>query len=98
MPPSPGASGLLLQDWMARELTALSNERTLLSYVRTALAFVAAGFGMVHFFTTPALVGLGGLLAALGVGLATWGVRRFRQVRRVIRTHAALGAIGTGAP
>lgn len=98
LPPPHGAPGLLLQDWMARELTALSNERTLLSYVRTALAFVAAGFGMIHFFTAPALVGLGVLLAVFGVGLATWGVRRFREVRRVIRVHTALGDTGSGAP
>lgn len=76
---------------MAHELTALSNERTLLGYVRTALAFVAAGFGLIHFFTDPALVTLGIVFAAIGAVLAAWGVHRFQRTRRLIRAHTPLG-------
>ena len=97
--PSPvGSSTILLQEWMARELTALSNERTLLGYARTALAFVAAGVGVIHFFTAQPLIVLGALFIVIGVGLTSWGVHRFREVRRVIRSHTTLGDVRAQAP
>ncbi|HEX5388054.1 MAG TPA: DUF202 domain-containing protein [Gemmatimonadales bacterium] len=73
-----------LEEWLAQELTALSNERTLLAYLRTAAALAAMGLGLIRFFEAQWLAATGGVLVLLGLACGAWGIRRFVYVRRII--------------
>lgn len=77
---------MILRDHLARDRTALANERTLLSYARTAIALFAAGGTLLKLFPeTPPLEILGGGLLILGTLLTGIGVRRFMIVARHMR-------------
>jgi uncharacterized membrane protein YidH (DUF202 family) len=56
----------LIPNRLAKDLTALSNERTLLSYVRTALAFFATGMALIRFFVVPFHILIGEIFVSLG--------------------------------
>lgn len=66
----------------------LANERTFLAWSRTSLALVIAGaaIGQVvdRIGAVPSVL-IGGLLAAMGVGAALLGLRRWRQVESALR-------------
>ncbi|HZD40006.1 MAG TPA: DUF202 domain-containing protein [Terriglobales bacterium] len=70
---------------LAKDLTALSNERTLLSYVRTGLAFFATGMALVRFFVVPLHVLIGEIFIPLGCAVIVIGGIRFLHVRRAIQ-------------
>jgi putative membrane protein len=85
---------LILRDQLAIERTVLANERTALAYFRTTMALVGGGGTVLRFFwDTPALVALGGILAAVGLGIGGLGIRRYRAVNQHLRsiTHSTVG-------
>lgn len=75
-----------LREDLALYRTELANERTLLAYTRTSLALVAAGVGILQFFTAPGAIASG--IAALvgGAAVLLVGTFRFLHVRRDLRT------------
>lgn len=75
----------LIPNRLAKDLTALSNERTLLSHVRTALAFFATGMALIRFFVVPFHILIGEIFVPLGCAVFVIGAIRFFQVRRAIR-------------
>lgn len=69
---------------MATERTSLANERTLLAYVRTAIALFAGGAAGIHFLNSSLVDVIGWVLIVGGVLVLLFGLRRFRQVSRLI--------------
>ena len=75
-----------VRDRLALERTKLANERTLLAYERTALGLCAAGVTLIHIFSATADHTLGWILVGVGVVLAPVGVYRFVRVASHLRT------------
>lgn len=66
----------------------LANERTFLAWSRTSLALLVAGAAIgqvVDRIGALPSVAIGGLLAAMGVGAALQGLRRWRRVESALR-------------
>jgi inner membrane protein YidH len=82
MAPMPEDSWL--RDQLATERTALANERTLLAYVRTTIALFAGGAAGIHFLDSSLVDVIGWLLIASGILVLLFGLRRFRQVSKLI--------------
>ena len=67
---------------LAADRTALSNERTLLAYIRTALTFAVSGASAIQFIGGGGIVeAIGYMLVAAGVITGLIGGLRFRSVR-----------------
>ena len=90
------ADELILRDYLARDRTALANERTLLSYIRTAIALLAAGGTLLKFFPeSRSLMWLGAVLLVCGVFTCVLGTWRFVVVARRLRKAGAGPEAGT---
>lgn len=78
---------LILRDLLARDRTVLANERTLLSYSRTGLMFIVSGATLFKLVSPGELWSLvvGVLLAAIGIAIMIFGVRRYRSVDEHMR-------------
>jgi putative membrane protein len=80
---SPGNIEQPIRDRLALERTILANERTLLAYSRTAIMLVATGGTLLKFYIDQFLPAIsGGVLIAAGIGVAAFGVARFRKLAR----------------
>ena len=71
-------------DDLASIRTHLANERTVLAYVRTSLAFLAAGAGLIEFFSSPISTLLAWTFIAVGGFVLVIGLARFVHARRRI--------------
>lgn len=76
----------VVRDRLAVERTKLANERTLLAYERTALALCAAGVALIHVFSGTGDQALGWFLIGLGAIVAAVGVYRFVRVASRLRS------------
>ena len=77
-----------INDMLAADRTALSNERTLLSYVRTALTFAVSGGSAIQFIGGTLVDVVGYALVAAGVATGLIGAWRYRTVsKRVAEVH-----------
>lgn len=73
---------LILRDQLAIDRTVLANERTFLAYVRTALTCLITGVGLIKFFDSLFIDGLGWVfVVAAGVTIFV-GTIRFNHVRK----------------
>ena len=75
---------LILRDVLAVDRTILANERTFLAYVRTALAFLITGVGLVKFFDSIVVDGLGWFLVLAAAAIFVHGARRFNGTRQAL--------------
>lgn len=66
---------------LAADRTALSNERTLLAYIRTALTFAVSGGSAIQFLDGGVIDAIGYTFVAAGVLTGVIGGLRFRAVR-----------------
>lgn len=84
-PYSTPGQPLILRDVLAIDRTRLANERTLLAWIRTALMLLVSGVTLIKVFEgVMALELLGFALIPLAILVATLGLRRYLQTRRLI--------------
>ncbi len=76
---------LALREHLAAARTVLANERTFLSFQRTAVTELAAAVTLIKVFDDVALTLLGWSLLPVAALTGYYGVRRYLQMRRLIR-------------
>jgi putative membrane protein len=74
-----------LNDALALDRTALSNERTLLAYIRTSMTLLVVGGTILHFFESLILLIIGGFFIAIAVIAIVAGVARFRRMYGILQ-------------
>ena len=77
---------MILRDHLAVDRTILANERTLLAYLRTFIGTFSAGIAMINFLNTHLTNIIGYLFIAISPLFIIFGVIRYIQVSRKIKT------------
>ena len=72
-------------DFLTIGRTIMANERTLLAFLRTSMAFFIAGIGLIKYLDHPVFDAIGSVFFVLAGIFLTWGVHRYRHVRKVLR-------------
>lgn len=76
---------LIIRDFLARQRTALANERTLLSYIRTSLYFLVSGTALFEVNKLSHVSGLGYLAFGLSFAFLVVGFFSYFKIKKKLR-------------
>lgn len=76
---------MIPRDYLARQRTALANDRTLLSYIRTSLYFLVSGTALVKVEDLENVKGLGYVSFAISLSMLMLGFYNYFKIRRRLK-------------
>lgn len=76
---------LIIRDYLARQRTALANDRTLLSYIRTSLYFLVSGTALFEVNTLSHVSQLGYLAFGLSFAFLGVGIFSFFKIKKKLK-------------
>ncbi|HSF52130.1 MAG TPA: DUF202 domain-containing protein [Algoriphagus sp.] len=76
---------LIIRDYLARQRTALANDRTLLSYIRTSLYFLVSGTALFEVRNLSHISNLGYLAFGLSIAFLGIGLFSFFKVKQKLK-------------
>lgn len=76
---------LIIRDYLARQRTALANDRTLLSYIRTSLYFLVSGTALFEVNNLSHISNLGYLAFGLSITFLGIGVFSYFKVKQKLK-------------
>jgi putative membrane protein len=76
---------MIPRDYLARQRTALANDRTLLSYIRTSLYFLVSGTALVKVEDLENVKELGYVSFAISLGMLILGFYNYFRIRRRLK-------------
>lgn len=76
---------LIIRDYLARQRTALANDRTLLSYIRTSLYFLVSGTALFEVNNLSHISNLGYLAFGLSIAFLGFGVFSYFKIKQKLK-------------
>ena len=73
---------------LAAGRTIMANDRTLLAFLRTSLTFLVVGIGLIEYVDHPIIDTIGWILILLTGVFLTWGIRRYRCAKKILKQEA----------
>ena len=76
---------MIPRDYLARQRTALANDRTLLSYIRTSLYFLVSGTALIKVEDLENVKHFGYVSFAISLGMLLIGIYNYFKIKRRLR-------------
>ena len=77
---------MIPRDYLARQRTALANDRTLLSYIRTSLYFLVSGTALIKVEDLENVKDFGYLSFAISLAMLLLGFYNYFKIKRRLKT------------